>query len=84
VLGLVMSRHYQRHRREQERLRVVAFAFLTPFFFVRGGMNVSLGAVLANIGVLGLLAAAKLLPKLGLVLPFARRYVPGTRRSRRC
>jgi Kef-type K+ transport system membrane component KefB len=76
VLGLVMSRHYHQHRLEQERLRVVAFAFLTPFFFLRGGMNVSLGAVLANLGVLSLLAAAKLVPKLGLVLPLARRYAP--------
>jgi Kef-type K+ transport system membrane component KefB len=76
VLGLVMSRHYRQHRLEQERLRVVAFAFLTPFFFLRGGMNVSLGAVFANLGVLGLLAAAKLVPKLGLVLPLARRYAP--------
>ena len=45
VLGLVMSRHYQEHREEQKRLRVVAFAFLTPFFFIKGGLNVSLGAV---------------------------------------
>jgi Kef-type K+ transport system membrane component KefB len=76
VLGLVMSKHYQRHRLEQERLRVVAFAFLTPFFFLRGGLNVSLGAVFANLGLLGVLFAAKLAPKLGLVLPLARRYVP--------
>jgi Kef-type K+ transport system membrane component KefB len=76
VLGLVMSRHYHQHRKEQERLRVVAFAFLTPFFFLRGGMNVSLGAVFANLGVLALLAAAKMLPKFGLVLPLARRHVP--------
>ena len=53
VLGLVMSRHYQRHPQEQRRLRVVAFAFLTPFFFLRGGMNVSLAAVFANLGLLG-------------------------------
>src|SRR5207245_2056323 len=45
VLGLVMSRHYQEHREEQKRMRVVAFAFLTPFFFIKGGMNVSLGAL---------------------------------------
>jgi Kef-type K+ transport system membrane component KefB len=76
VLGLVMSRHYRQHQEEQRRLRVVAFAFLTPFFFLRGGMNVSLGAVFANLGVLGVLAVAKLLPKLGLVLPLARRYAP--------
>jgi Kef-type K+ transport system membrane component KefB len=76
VLGLVMSRHYRKHREEQQRLRVVAFAFLTPFFFLRGGMNVSLGAVFANLGILAVLAAAKLLPKLGLVFPLARRYAP--------
>ena len=76
ILGLVMSRHYQQHREEQRRLRVVAFAFLTPFFFLRGGMNVSLGAVFANLGLLAVLAAAKLLPKLSLVLPLARRFAP--------
>jgi Kef-type K+ transport system membrane component KefB len=74
VLGLVMSRHYQRHQEEQRRLRVVAFAFLTPFFFLRGGMNVSLAAVLTNLGVLGALFAAKMVPKLGLVYPLARRH----------
>lgn len=76
VLGLVMARHYQQHRLEQERLRVVAFAFLTPFFFLRGGINVSLSAVLANMALLGVLFAAKMVPKLGLVWPLARRYVP--------
>jgi Kef-type K+ transport system membrane component KefB len=74
VLGLVMSRHYQRHREEQRRMRVVAFAFLTPFFFLRGGMNVSLSAVFANLGALGVLVAAKMIPKLGAVYPLARRH----------
>ena len=56
VLGLVMSRHYAEHREEQKRLRVVAFAFLTPFFFIKGGLNVSLGAVFSNLGLLAVLA----------------------------
>jgi Kef-type K+ transport system membrane component KefB len=72
----VLSRHYQQHRTEQERLRVVAFAFLTPFFFLRGGLNVSLGAVFANLGLLAALFAAKMVPKLGLVFPLARRAEP--------
>jgi Kef-type K+ transport system membrane component KefB len=76
VLGLVMAKHYQQHRQEQERLRVVAFAFLTPFFFLRGGLNVSLGAVFANLGLLVLLFGAKMVPKVGLILPLARRAVP--------
>lgn len=74
VLGLAMSGHYEAHRLEQERLRVVAFAFLTPFFFLKGGLNLSLGAVWANLGLLALLAAAKMVPKLGGVYPLARRY----------
>jgi Kef-type K+ transport system membrane component KefB len=74
VLGLAMSRHYAEHRLEQERLRVVAFAFLTPFFFLKGGMNVSLGALWSNLGILGALVAAKMLPKLAGVYPLARRY----------
>jgi Kef-type K+ transport system membrane component KefB len=73
VLGLVMSRHYAEHREEQKRLRVVAFAFLTPFFFIKGGLNVSLGAVFSNLGLLAALVAAKMLPKIGLVYPLARR-----------
>lgn len=76
VLGLVMSRHYKEHREEQKRLRVVAFAFLTPFFFVKGGLNVSLGAVAANLGVLGALLAAKMVPKIAFIMPLARRAVP--------
>jgi Kef-type K+ transport system membrane component KefB len=74
VLGLTMSGHYARHRTEQERLRVVAFAFLTPFFFLKGGLNVSLSAVWANLGVLALLVIAKMVPKFGGVYPLARRY----------
>jgi Kef-type K+ transport system membrane component KefB len=73
VLGLVMSRHYREHREEQKRMRVVAFAFLTPFFFIKGGMNVSLGAVVANLGLLAVLLAAKIVPKVGFVYPLARR-----------
>ncbi len=74
LLGLVMSGHYAAHRKEQERMRVVAFAFLTPFFFLKGGMNVSAGALWANLGILAVLFAGKMVPKLTAVYPLARRY----------
>jgi len=76
VLGLAMSGHFEQHREEQTRIRVVAFAFLTPFFFVKGGLNVSLGAVFANLGVLAVLVLAKMVPKLGVIWPLARRAAP--------
>jgi Kef-type K+ transport system membrane component KefB len=74
VLGLALANHYAEHREEQVRLRVVAFAFLTPLFFLKGGLNVSLGAVWANLGVLALLFAAKMVPKLVGIYPLARRF----------
>ncbi len=74
VLGLVMSNHYVKHRKEQERMRVVAFAFLTPFFFLKGGMSVSASALWANLGILSLLFVAKMVPKFGGVYPLARKY----------
>jgi len=74
VLGLVMSSHYVQHRQEQDRMRVVAFAFLTPFFFLKGGMNVSTSALWANLGVLALLFVGKMVPKFAGIYPLARRY----------
>jgi len=74
ILGLAMSGHYASHRVEQERMRIVAFAFLTPFFFLKGGMSVSVGALWANLGVLALLFIAKMVPKFVGVYPLARRY----------
>jgi Kef-type K+ transport system membrane component KefB len=74
VLGLAMSRFFASHRLQQERMRVVSFAFLTPFFFLKGGLNVSAGALWANLGILAVLFVAKMAPKLIGVYPLARRF----------
>jgi Kef-type K+ transport system membrane component KefB len=74
VLGLVMSSHYVEHAEEQKRMRVVAFAFLTPFFFLKGGMSVSASALWGSLGLLGLLFVGKMVPKLVSIYPLARRY----------
>jgi Kef-type K+ transport system membrane component KefB len=74
VLGLVMSNHYVEHAEEQKRMRVVAFAFLTPLFFLKGGMNISASALWGNLGLLALLFAGKMVPKLTGVYPLARRF----------
>jgi Kef-type K+ transport system membrane component KefB len=73
LLGLAVSRTFHRHRATQQRFRVVAFALLTPFFFLRSGMNVSLPLVTANVGLLGALLALKLATKTVAVYPPARR-----------
>src|SRR5438067_5004356 len=76
VLGLAMSSFYVSYRAEQNRMRVVSFAFLTPFFFLKGGMSVSTAALWANLGILGVLFGGKMAPKLAAVYPLARKYTP--------
>ncbi|MEO7196104.1 MAG: cation:proton antiporter [Pseudonocardiaceae bacterium] len=74
LLGLACARTFERHRATQQRFRVVAFALLTPFFFLRSGMNISLPLVIANFGLLGALLTIKLLLKSVAVYPLARRF----------
>lgn len=64
VFGLVMSRHFRAQRRTADvkrRLRTVAYAFITPCFFIVAGLKVSLPALWAAAGLaLGLLAVKHL------------------------
>jgi Kef-type K+ transport system membrane component KefB len=76
VLGLAVAKIFHAHREEQRRFRIVAFALLTPFFFIKSGMNVSLGAVWANAWLMLALLGIKLLTKVMGVYPPARRYLP--------
>jgi len=76
VLGLAVAKILQANREQQRRFRVVAFALLTPFFFIKSGMNVSLKAVGANLGLMfGLLGVKLLLKGVG-VYPAAKRFLP--------
>lgn len=76
LLGLAVARVFHKYPPQLQSFRVVAFAFLTPFFFLKGGMNISVPAVVANVGLVALLLGVKLVPKIAGVYPLARRYVP--------
>lgn len=75
VLGLALSRTFGRHPEQQRRFRVVAFSFLTPFFFLKGGMNVSLAALATSVPLLIGLFAVKISLKFAGVMPVALRYL---------
>jgi Kef-type K+ transport system membrane component KefB len=76
IFGLAMSQVLAANRTQQRRLRVVAFALLTPFFFLKSGFSVSLGAVLASWPALVSLLVVKQVAKWIGVFPLAHRYVP--------
>lgn len=76
VFGLALSGVFTRYPEVQKRLRSLAFAILTPAFFIRAGFNVSLPYLVAGIVPLLALLGVKLAAKTGGVYPFARRFVP--------
>ncbi len=75
LLGLSVADVFKRHPEEQRRFRVVSFAFLTPIFFLKGGLNVDLKYLATGAGLLGLFLAVKIVTKFAGVLPAALRYV---------
>jgi Kef-type K+ transport system membrane component KefB len=76
VLGLVLSPLFHHNRVLQRKLRIVAFAFITPIFFLNGGMNISLPLLWSNIGLFGILLAIKLLTKFIGVYPVSKIFIP--------
>lgn len=75
LLGLALARVFQQHPEEHRRFRVVAFSLLTPFFFFKGGLNLSLGALAGSVPLVLGLFAAKIGLKFAGVLPVALRTV---------
>jgi len=75
LLGLAVSRIFARHPEQQRRFRVVAFSFLTPFFFLKGGMNVSVAALATGLPLLAGFFFVKIGLKFAGVMPVALRYL---------
>lgn len=75
VAGLVLSKTFSENRVLQRKLRVIAFAMITPFFFINGGINISLKMLVQNFGLFALLFGVKQVTKIAGIYPFARKYV---------
>jgi Kef-type K+ transport system membrane component KefB len=75
VLGFSVSGVFARHPEELKRFRIVAFSLLTPFFFLKGGLNVDLAAVATAIPLVIGFFAVKVSLKFAGVMPVALRYL---------
>lgn len=71
VAGLVVAGVFLHDRVLIDRMRSIAFALLTPFFFLRAGLNISLPALLSGAGLIALLFGVKMVTKLAGVWPSA-------------
>lgn len=74
VMGLAVAGVYARDRVTVDRMRSVAFSLLTPFYFLKAGLFVSLPAVASGIGLIVLLFGAKVVAKVAGVWPTTRAF----------
>jgi Kef-type K+ transport system membrane component KefB len=74
VAGLVIAGVFLHDRVLMDRLRSIAFALLTPFFFLRAGTLISAPALVTGVGVIGVLLVVKLAAKAVGVWPVAAAF----------
>jgi len=78
-LGLLMSGHFKETSETKivrDRLRTVAYAFITPIFFIVGGLKVSVPMIIAAFGLFVILFILKIAAKFLGVYFLAKKYIP--------
>lgn len=78
ILGLIMSKHFYEQRKTvvvRNKLRTVAYAIVTPLFFIVGGMHISYKLIIASIGLFLVLFAVKMIMKFIGVYILAKKYI---------
>jgi Kef-type K+ transport system membrane component KefB len=74
LLGLVVAGVFLRDKTLVHRMRSIAFAIFTPFYFIKAGLYVSLPALWTAIGVILILLALKMVTKVVGVWPLSRYF----------
>jgi len=81
LVGLVVAGVFVEDRVLVTRMRSIAFSMLTPFYFIKAGLFVSLPAVVTSAGLILALLAVKLAAKSIGVWPLARVFKLPTREA---
>ena len=82
LAGLVVAGVFMHDRVLVERIRSIAFSFLTPFFFLHAGLLISAPALASGAGVIALLFGVKMVAKIVGVWPTARAFhIPARERT---
>jgi Kef-type K+ transport system membrane component KefB len=81
LAGLVVAGVFLQDKILVNRMRSIAFTMLTPFYFIKAGLYVSLPALATSAGLVIMLLIVKLVTKLIGVWPLARYFGLGNRES---
>ncbi|MCX6786878.1 MAG: cation:proton antiporter, partial [Candidatus Kaiserbacteria bacterium] len=79
LIGMVMAPFFLKERVMAQRMRVIAFTLLTPFFFIKAGSLVKFGTVSSAAGLILILLGVKIVMKFTGILPLTRIFQYGNR-----
>jgi Kef-type K+ transport system membrane component KefB len=74
LIGMALAPSFQRDPELPHRIRVIAFAVLTPFYFLKAGSLVEAQALLGGAALIALFLAMKMATKFVGILPLTRYY----------
>lgn len=74
LLGLMTAGIFMKERELLQRLRGMAFAFLTPFYFLKAGLYVSLPVIVKSFWLILILLAVKMITKFLGVWPLTKAF----------
>src|SRR5437773_3667895 len=74
LVGLVVAGVFLRYKTLVHRMRSIAFAIFTPFYFIKAGLYVSLPAIWTGVAIIGAFLLLKMVTKITGVFPLARMH----------
>jgi Kef-type K+ transport system membrane component KefB len=74
LVGMVLAPFFLKERVLAQRMRVIAFTLLTPFYFLKAGSLVKFGTVASALGLIGIFLAAKMGAKFLGIWPLTKKF----------
>jgi Kef-type K+ transport system membrane component KefB len=74
LVGMVLAPAFMKDSELPHRIRVITFAILTPFYFLKAGSLVNFNTLVSSAGLIGVFLALKMATKFVGILPLTRYY----------
>jgi Kef-type K+ transport system membrane component KefB len=74
IIGMVLAPTFQMQHELAHRMRVMAFALLTPFYFLKAGSLIEFGALVSSAALIALFLGLKMLSKFVGILPLTKLF----------
>jgi Kef-type K+ transport system membrane component KefB len=74
LIGMVLAPYFLREKVLAQRMRVIAFTLLTPFYFLKAGSLVKMGTVISAAGLIAVFLGIKMLTKFIGIWPLTKKF----------